>query len=124
MKTIYQKRKRELRTERGLSHNQLAKTLWTSHTHYSNIGYEKALITNSYINMIAEFYDILVEDIVVYAESYYEKYYEALHKFNHLMVDSFDSLKSQAMPLDTITFVEKHNLNILSTILSNLGYKL
>lgn len=128
MKTIDQEKTREkivaLRTERGLSQNQLAEALGASRTHYNGIEHGKATITNSYINMLAEFYDVSAEDIVVYADSYDEEYYEALQKFNHLMGDSFDSLKSQAVLLDTATFVGKRNQNVLSTVLANLGYTL
>ena len=77
--------------------------------------------------MLAEFYDVPVKDIVVYADSYDEEFYESLQKFNHLMGDSFDSLKSQAVLLDTATFVGKRNQNVLSTVLANLanlGYTL
>lgn len=76
------------------------------------------------MNTLAEFYDAPVEDIVVYTDSYDTEYYDAIQKFNHLMGDSFDSLKSQAGLLDTATFVGKRNQNVLSTVLSNLGYTL
>ena len=68
-KAIDQEKTREkivaLRTERGLSQNQLAEALGASRTHYNGIEHGKATITNSYINMLAEFYDVPVEDIVV-----------------------------------------------------------
>lgn len=128
MKVIDQEKTREkiiaLRTERGLSQNQLAEALGASRTHYNGIEHGKATITNSYVNTLAEFYGVPMGDIVVYTDSYDAEYYEAVQKFNHLMGDSFDSLKSQAVLLDTATFVGKRNQNVLSTVLNNLGYTL
>lgn len=113
-----------LRNERGLSQNQLAETLGASRTHYNGIENGKATITEKYVITLAGFYGVDYNDIAVYAESYDAEYYDALSKFNHLMSDNFDSLKSRAVLLDTATFTGKQNRNILSTILYNLGYTL
>lgn len=113
-----------LRNERGLSQNQLAEALGASRTHYNGIENGKADITKKYIQTLSEFYGVSAESIAVYTESYDAEYYECLKKFNHLMSDSFDSLKSRAVLLDTAIFTGKRNQNVLSTILYHLGYTL
>lgn len=113
-----------LRNERGLSQNQLAEALGASRTHYNGIENGKADITKKYVQMLSEFYGVPAESIAVYIESYDTEYYEYLKKFNHLMSDSFDSLKSRAVLLDTAIFTGKRNHNVLSTILYHLGYTL
>ncbi|MBE6861471.1 MAG: helix-turn-helix transcriptional regulator [Ruminococcus sp.] len=128
MKIIDQEKTRknivELRIKHNLSQNQLAEALGASRTHYNGIENGKTDITKNYINTLAEFYEVPVDNIVVYSESYDAEYYDVLKKFNHLMSDSFDSLKSRAVLLDTMTFTGKKNQNILATILYNLGYTL
>jgi transcriptional regulator with XRE-family HTH domain len=128
MKVIDQKKTREniieLRTQHGLLQNQLAEALGASRTHYNGIEHGKTTITQNYIRTLADFYNVPVEKIAVYTESYDAEYYEALQKFNHLMGDSFDSLKSRAVLLNTATFVGKRNQNVFSTVLYHLGYTL
>lgn len=105
----------QIRKERGLSQNQLAKDFGISRTHYCNVENGKKPVTKSFLKVLASGYKIPMEAFIPNENGDLMQYCECTNDFvNAIIDDYFNSFDSATGSVDVKEIAEDGVIHVYS----------